>query len=406
MPYQIDNSSNTLARLMEQVQAQTARSQDYLAPTKDLQLLTSTGCKSNVSTIVMESTGGVPTTHLRLNDVAFDQVAARANLPAATARRLRDEYPDVLDHAIRRIWDQEPEVRMVRAYMDDDENSGTARAFVSNKFKTFDNVHLLAAALPQLMDSDAQWKVVTGRVTDKRMYVELKSDVITADALARSANPHPTNNVMSLTDHTREINGINRTVGDPMALGIRLSNSEVGHGSISVTQLIWTLACLNAMQTSNQHRSAHLTSARGSEEFAAILKDDTIEADNVAMKLKLRDLITCYASRDQFESVIEKFGQAHDRLVNVTAAQAVENLGGVLKLTKPETASVLDGLMVTMQQQGYAGRPLSQATLVNAVTAVTHSAAPDNVGDWQRLGLKTLELSDNQWNVVSRRDAA
>ena len=212
MPYQIDNSSNTLARLMEQVQAQTARSQDYLAPTKDLQLLTSTGCKSNVSTIVMESTGGVPTTHLRLNDVAFDQVAARANLPAATARRLRDEYPDVLDHAIRRIWDQEPEVRMVRAYMDDDENSGTARAFVSNKFKTFDNVHLLAAALPQLMDSDAQWKVVTGRVTDKRMYVELKSDVITADALARSANPHPTNNVMSLTDHTREINGINRTV--------------------------------------------------------------------------------------------------------------------------------------------------------------------------------------------------
>ena len=99
---------------MEQVQAQTARSQDYLAPTKDLQLLTSTDCKSNVSTIVMESTGGVPTTHLRLNDVAFDQVAARANLPAATARRLRDEYPDVLDHAIRRIWDQEPEVRMVR----------------------------------------------------------------------------------------------------------------------------------------------------------------------------------------------------------------------------------------------------------------------------------------------------
>ena len=45
---------------------------------------------------------------------------------------------------------------------------------LSDKFKTFDNVHLLQSALPELMESDAQWRVVNGQ-TDKRLYLELKS---------------------------------------------------------------------------------------------------------------------------------------------------------------------------------------------------------------------------------------
>ena len=52
-------------------------------------------------------------------------------------------------------------------------------AFVSDKFKTFDNVNLLNASLPQLMESDAQWQVVNGTVTDKRLYLRLKSEVQT-----------------------------------------------------------------------------------------------------------------------------------------------------------------------------------------------------------------------------------
>ena len=399
----IENSQQTLTSLMQTIQDQAARSADYLANTNNLQFSTEvTETGQNNSTVIMEAHKGMPTTALRVNDVAFDQIATKADLPTKTARRLRDEYPAVLDHAVREIWDKENEPRMIRSFMDSESNSsGTARAFVSDRFKTFDNVHLLSAALPQLMESDAQWKVVRGTVTDKQMFIELKSEIITADAAERASNPHPTNNVMQLTEHTRSLGGVNRTVGDVMALAIRLRNSEVGLGSIQVSQMLMTLACLNGMQTGNNHRSAHLTSARGDAEFARILQNDTIEADNHALKLKLRDLISSYADEGQFETLMDKFTAARGDLIQVAPHQAVENLGRVMKLTKPQTASVLDGLMATIQQDGYAGHAISRATMINAVTAVQHTVEADSMNDWQVMGGKVLDLSPKDWSIVA-----
>ena len=123
---------------------------------------------------------------------------------------------------------------MLRTFNTGD-NVGIARAFVSDKFKTFDNVHLLQSAFPQLMDSDAQWKVVNGDVTDKRLYLRLKSENQTGEGAA---------------------------VGDIMANGIGLSNSETGCGSVNVYQMFWTLACLNGMQTEKRTRKSHITGAR------------------------------------------------------------------------------------------------------------------------------------------------
>ena len=86
----------------------------------------------------------------------------------------------------------------------------------------------------------------------------------------------------------------------------------------------------------------------------------------------------------------------------MAAAQpAVNALGGILKLSKAETSSVLDGLMQTIQQDGYRGEPLSRATLVNAVTAAAHKADADSVSEWQVLGGKVLDLPANQWQAIA-----
>jgi hypothetical protein len=182
--HSIENSKNTLQSLLIKVQEQANRSQDFLAPTNQLQLMTGDrGDGSNVSQIIMEQTGGLPTQILSANEVAFDQIAQRAGLDVRTARRLQQGYSTEFDGLINAIWRKEPAVRMIRAY-DNGNNTGMARAFVSDKFKTFDNVHLLQSALPQLMESDAQWKVVNGTVTDKRLYLRLKSELITGEGAA------------------------------------------------------------------------------------------------------------------------------------------------------------------------------------------------------------------------------
>ena len=89
MQHTIENSDNTLTRLLQQVQDQAARSQDFLAPTNQLQLSTGDrGDGSKVSQIIMEQSGGAPTQILTANDVAFDQISQKAAIDVRTARRL------------------------------------------------------------------------------------------------------------------------------------------------------------------------------------------------------------------------------------------------------------------------------------------------------------------------------
>ena len=244
MTHNIENSKNTLTALMMKVQDQAARSADFLTPTNDLLKTTTLDGKPQ---IVIEANRGVPTKRFDINDTAFGQIATHAGIDTRTARRLQSNYPREFDNLTNAIWQKEPTRRMIRTHADDRlETDGTARAFVSDKFKTFDNVNLLEACLPQLMDNPAQFQVVSADVSEKRMYLRLKS----LEQLGTGAN-----------------------VGDHMANGIGFGNSEVGAGSVTVYQIAWTLACLNGMQTQNKTRSSHITSARDGDHWG-LLSDD------------------------------------------------------------------------------------------------------------------------------------
>ena len=189
-----------------------------------------------------------------------------------------------------------------------------------------------------------------------------------------------------------------------MANGIGLQNSEVGAGSVSVYQIAWTLACLNGMQTQNKTRSSHITSARDTDDWG-LLSDQAKDADNHALELKIRDLVGVYSSRDAFDQVIEQMKQAAADTIDgfaVDKTAVVGGLGKVMQLTKKETSSVLDGLLDTIGQAGYEqGRPLSRATLINAVTAVSHKADTDDVDLWQQRGGQLLNMKPADWQRVA-----
>ena len=378
----IENSQNTLSELLARVQEQSARKQDIIADTSAIQVQTTSssideaGNPWSRTSVILEGDGGAPTQIYHANSVAFDQMVTKAGIDVRTGRRLQSQYPDVLDHALNRLHQQEPRKAMLRCF--EGNGSGVLRAVVSDKFKTFDNPDLLEAAIPVLMDSEAQWQVVSADITDKRLYARFKSLAITGEGAA---------------------------VGDAMAQGVSISNSETGHGSVSIAQIVWTLACLNGMQTANKNRTAHLTSSRADGDTWALLTDESKRLDNRALSSKVADVTAAYSSREMFETVLEQFKKASGDIVEggMAAAQpAVETLGGILKLSKAETSSVLDGLMQTIQQDGYRGNPLSRATLVNAVTAAAHSADADSVNDWQALGGKVLDLPHNQWQSVAQ----
>ena len=127
-----------------------------------------------------------------------------------------------------------------------------------------------------------------------------------------------------------------------------------------------------------------------------MLSDAAKDADNKALELKLTDLVAAYSSRESFDQVIEQMKAAAADVIDGVAVEktaVVENLGKVMQLTKKETSSVLAGLLDTIGQAGYeTGKPLSRATLVNAVTAVANKADADDVDAWQLRGGQVLNM--------------
>ena len=373
MSHSIENSNKSLTQLMQQVQDQAARKADFLTPTNDLQKVTDPDTKRPA--LVIEAKGGEPTRHLDINSVAFQQLAAHCDIETRTARRLQDHYPAEFDTLINAHFQKEPKRKMLRTFLDTDETNGTARALLSDRFKCFDNDNMIQTILPPLMENAAQLQVVNAKISDSKLYMRFKSLV-----------------------HT----GAGANVADVMALGVGFSNSETGQGSVTAYQLFWTLACLNGMQTENKTRSSHITSARDSDDWG-LLSGEAQEADNRALNLKLRDLVEAYSSREMFDEVLGKMKAAAAETIEgeYSVADTVQNLGTVMRLTKKETSNVLDGLMSTIGQAGYENdRPLSRATLINAITAVANTSDIDHSDDWQKRGGQLLEMNARDWNRI------
>jgi len=374
MSHSIENTHGSLTQLMQKVQDQAARKADFLTPTNDLQKVTDP--ETNRPALVIEAKGGEPTRHLDINSVAFQQLAAHCDIETRTARRLQDHYPAEFDTLINAHFQKEPKRKMLRTFLDTDETNGTARALLSDRFKTYDNNDMLQTVLPPIMENDSRLQVVQANISDSKLYMRFKSLV-----------------------HT----GAGANVADVMANGVGFSNSETGQGSVTAYQLFWTLACLNGMQTENKTRSSHITSARDSDDWG-LLSGEAQEADNRALNLKLRDLVSAYSSREMFDQVLDKMKAAAADVIEgeYSVADTVNNLGTVMRLTKKETSNVLDGLMNTIGQAGYENdRPLSRATLINAVTNVANTSDIDHADDWQRRGGQLLNMNARDWNRIA-----
>lgn len=374
----LENPNGSFSQFLMKLHKDHVRKADYTAPAAGMQIATDS--EMGWTDLIMEGSGGVPTQQLNMNEHCFDQLVKHVGIETRTARRCRQLYGPEFDALVNKMLRDDESTRIVRTYQDVD-SPGIARAFLSDRFKLFDHMNILNAALPPLAEHGNDYQVERAVVTDKKLYLNLRSRSIQAD---------------------REDDD-GRAVGDVMALGMFLRNSETGTGSVALGNMTWTLACLNGMEKRNEKRFAHLTSSQGDGETWAAMTDEAKEADNKALELKIRDLAAAYSSRDAFDKIVEDMkAAARDHIAEGTEPQAaVQQLSQVLKLSKVETGAVMSGLFATLQQPGYVGQPVSRATMVNAVTAAAHKAAADDVTTWAQRGDAVLNLARNQWESVA-----
>lgn len=295
---------------------------------------------------------------------AHGQVADRMGIPRSYYERMRREQPQLLATNVNTWLMEAPETRHMVRTLD-----GRARALLSDRYRRLDNLQILAAALPALQNLPVQ--VLSSEVTERRMYVQARFPAIEGEV----------------------------RVGDPVQAGFIISNSETGFGALEVRPMVYRLVCTNGLVVAadaeeGRLRRTHIGRQLQAAEDYSIYADDTREADDRALMLKIRDAMTRLSDPALFTRLMDRMRQATEGEQVVRPVAAVEELGKAYALGTEEREAVLTALI---RDQDY-----SRWGMVNAVTHIANRAQSyDRAVELEAMGGKLLHAPQQAWQRIA-----
>lgn len=342
----------SLQQLAAKIQANSELKRDYVVPTEHstMQVVNEERGKKSV---VMElpDHGSFP-----LLPLAHDQIGARAGIPAKYYDRMLVEAPELLCNNVNAWHRINPAKRMIRTL------GGDMRAFLSDRYNRIENEEIAKVAFPVLAELPGV-QIVSSEVTDKRLYIHFVVPTIQGEV----------------------------KVGDVVQAGGIISNSEVGAGAVSVSGLIWRLWCLNGAKTGDTFRKNHV--GRQIEDSETLWADDTRQADDRAILLKVRDMVRAVVDETRFKVQLAKMQGLTEGKISGDPVRVVEVLSQRVGTSEAEQAGILRSLIE--------GNDLSAWGLLNAVTAQSHTAKSyDRAVELEGAGGALLDLSNNEWKRI------
>ena len=306
---------------------------------------------------------------LQVTDHMHQQIAGQTGISSAYYRRMRSEAPELLARNVNHWFAEEPKTRMVRTL------HGDARAFLSDSYRPLDNAELAEVALPLLQARGAQ--VRSSEITDARFYLKA-----TVGEMQRATK-----------------------VGDVVSMGVTISNSEIGAGSLQIYPFLETLACTNGMTVTTRDGEhdwsltrRHIGSKQGgSDNGNAIqyISSEARAAEDKAFFLLARDTIAGVLSDDVFASIVDRIDAAADRPIERPIQQVVEVARERLGLRESEGDSVLDHLARGGQMNAWG--------LSSAITRTAEDVESyDRASELEKLGWKVIELPQTEWRTLAQ----
>ena len=344
----------TLVELAEKVQAQSDDRADYIAET-DLLTIHDTGDLGLSGHGVF-----TPTAH------THGQIAVHTGIPKRYYDRMKTAQPDLWADNVATWFRAEPKKRMVRTIGD------SARAFLSDRYRTLDHVDLMEAVLPILVEKDVQ--VVSAEVTETKFYLKVVDPKLKGKVDWGSGG-----------------HNIGRATDDEIIWGATISNSEVGAGSLAVSTMTLSAWCDNLMIIGKEFNKYHVGRAIG--DTGEFYKDETREADDKATFLKLRDTVDHALTEVSMQETLEKYSLAAQNPIKGDPVKVVEKLATKLRSSEEEKGSILRHLIE-------AGG-LNQWALANAVTRTAEDAETyDRATELESAGMAVVELSPAAWREI------
>jgi hypothetical protein len=348
----------SIIELGAEVNRQAEAKKDYIVPARAMTMIPASGSPA----LQLAGQGA-----FTINDHAHGQLAEYFDIPGKYYDRLRSSQPDLLANTVNTLMgEHEDDRRMVRTL------DGKIRAFLSDRYRALDNVDLMNAVIPFLMNrSDLEF--ASAEVTERRLYLKVIS---------------------------RELKGEVK-VGDEIQAGAIIQNSEVGSGSLVIAPFSLRLSCTNgATHNALGMRKAHLGRAIVGEPgdvAAEFLSDEARQADDQAFFLKARDLLTATLSGEMLNRLLGSMREATEDKIR-EPEQTVEAVAVQIGLNETERTNVLRNLIE--------GADLSRWGMANAITRAAEDAADyDRASELERLGgdLMTTGTLPTPIPVAARR---
>jgi len=342
-------SGKTLNELAAELTEQKATRRDFIAPTDQIRF------DANSNQITLDHKIAFDMTRFEdfsIQDHTHRQIGSWAKIPKPYYDRMRNSSPDLLNQNVNHWLNESDDKRLVRTL------GGNARAFLSERYRPFDNYEIAENALEALQE--AECRIVSSEVTDKRFYLKAVSNRI---------------------EH--EIK-----VGDVVQSGIVISNSEVGCGSLKVEPLIYRLVCSNGMISNDAaFRKNHLGSRLGNEKDLAFefFSDETKAKSDEAVFMQIRDIVRATMTSEGFTKIVERFQNALE-VKMADPFETIELVQDKYGVAEADGKGILQSLLRDTNN----GDTLFG--LVNAVTDYSKRIPDyDRATDMERLGGTILE---------------
>jgi len=352
-------AGKTLQQLAIEIDRQNEVKRDYIANTSQMEMHVAFEDEDEKKGVPLLSLQGMP--DFSINGVAHDQIGTKLGIPSKYYGRMLVEEPNLLATNVNTWFQKNPTNRMIRTL------DGTARAFLSERYRRIDNYEIAQAVLPMITDMKGA-VVESCELTDRRMYLKVVNERITTEVVP----------------------------GDVVQSGLLISNSETGLGSVSVMPLIYRLVCKNGMIAADSgKRKYHSGHTNESDEGYEIYRNETIEADDKAFVMKLQDIVRATADTIQFERIVSKMKIATDAKITSNDIPAVVELAAKTHgLFEKEGKGVLEHLI--------RGGDLSLYGLANAVTRQAQEVESyDRSTELEMTAWSMLNMSRGEWSRLN-----
>lgn len=352
MTIQTTTRNAELADLVTLLRDHKARQLDVVAPASSLfsdgATLSIKGTEAVLSEDGVTQTDGL----YRPTAVCDEGIAAKLGIPVTYLRTLREQRPDLYDLNVNG-WlygapGEGPDARkfLVRCFRGDDGETGIARAFLSDSYRTIDNLDVLLAALDGVREAGAEVNITGADLTDRRMVVRIEAPAVQALA--------PT----LLRGYRSPFTGESGEDNPVVFAGFQISNSEVGSGAFSIVPRMVVQVCKNGMTiTKDALRAVHL----GGKLDAGVIRWSTeTEQRNLALvRSQAADAVKTFLDVDYMTRTLRKLEErASEPVETPEQVETVVRAAGYSK-------TVADEILAHFIQGGQTTR----AGVANALTS-------------------------------------